>query len=104
MVSPRRNNAQDEQERSFRELIKLSNQAKIIKRNQRAQEGSQWAQQEYNDRQVQQNVEAAKTTAPDKSMFGFLDKAIPDVIEKPATEALKTAYGIYEFVPELIPY
>ena len=104
MVSSRRNNAQDEQERSFRELIKLSNQAKIIKRNQRAQEGSQWAQQEYNDRQVQQNVEAAKTAAPDKSMFGFLDKAIPDVIEKPATEALKTAYGLYEIMPEFIPH
>ena len=104
MTSLRRNNAQDEQERSFRELIKLSNQAKIIKRNQRAQEGSQWAQQEYNDRQVQQNVEAAKTAAPDKSMFGFLDKAIPDVIEKPATEVLKTAYGLYEIMPEFIPH
>ena len=98
--------AEEEQEQSFRELISLANQSKIIKRNQLAKEGSQQAQQQYNDMEVQRQEEVvAETPAPEGSVFGsFIGGAIPDIIEKPASDALKIAYNFYEAVPEVLPW
>ena len=106
MVSPRRINAQDEQERAFRELINLSKQAKMARQRKIAQEASSYAEQEYRDRIALQQREVAESEAPYKSIFGRrIGKIIPDPIEEPVSEGLKLAYNVFsEVVPELAPW